>query len=352
MLAAGLPFSNRSHFEAERFVELGTPGNRFTTSGWLARHLQTSINLPTQIPIPGMTAEGNISLSLLDEPSILSLSNPSSFELQGGGDIFENELQVALADVYSFGDTDIEVAGTQSLEAVNIVQGIFDSEYTPDNGAVYPTIGQTEGTTDDRLTDLASELLNIARLIKGGTGVRVAQADRGGWDTHDNQRPLELDGMGGRINDVGLSVEAFLADLDVDTGEGDTWKDRTAVLMMGEFGRRGFDNDGAGTDHGYAGNILVAGGAAVNGGEFYGTFPGLGEDDLFQGADVLATTDYRNVFAEMLIKHLGNPELGTVLPGFDSGSQLGGYNPLGIFNGDDITPNLGAQDVIARNGFE
>jgi len=340
VLAAGLPFSNRSHFEAERFVELGTPGNRFTTSGWLARHLQTAINLPGQLTISGMTAEGNISLSLLNEPSALSLSNPASFELQGGGDIFEDQLQVSLANIYNLGDTDIDIAGSQALEAVGIVQEVFDEEYVPANGAVYPD------------SDIGDELTNIARLIKGETGVRVAQADIGGWDTHGDQGPLEAGAMGGRIADLADTVNAFLADLDVPTGEGDTWKDRTAVMMMGEFGRRAFDNADAGTDHGYAGNILIAGGSSVNGGQLYGSFPGLAEDDLFQNSDVNVTTDYRNVFSEMLIRHLGNPELGTVLPGFNDSSQLGGYNPLGIFNGVDITPNFGAQDVIGRNGFE
>ncbi len=337
--AAGLPIANRSHFEAERFVELGTPGNRFTSSGWLARHMQTAINLPGSVPILGMAAESSITFSLLGEPSALSLGNPASFELEGGSDIREDELQAVLTDIYAQGDSEIEVAGSQALEAVSIVQDVFDGEYVPSNGAQYPD------------SDLGDELLSIARLIKADSGVRVAQADRGGWDTHNGQGPLQAGGYGGRVQDIADSVAAFLTDLDVPTGDGGSWKDRTSVLMMGEFGRRAFDNNDAGTDHGYAGNILVAGGASVNGG-VYGTFPGLADGDLFQGNDVLATTDYRNVFSEMLLKHLGNPEIGTMLPDFNDSSPLGGYNPLGIFNGEDIQPNLGPQDVIAKNGFE
>lgn len=332
--AAGLPFSNRSHFEAERYVELGTPGNRFTATGWLSRHIQTAINLPGSVPILGMAAESSITLSLLGEVSALSLGNPGSFELEGGNDIREDDLQAALEQIYLQGSSDIEVSGSQALEAVGIVQSVFDQPYTPANGAVYPN------------TDLGDEMEIIARLIKGNTGVRVAQADRGGWDTHNGQGSLNAGGFGGRVQDIGDSIAAFLSDLDVPTGEGDNWKDRVAVLCMGEFGRRAFDNNDAGTDHGYAGNILVAGGDSVNGGQFYGTFPGLAEGDLFQGADVNMTTDYRNVFSEMLIRHLANPELGTVLPGFTE------YNPLGIFSGDDLTPNFGPADVISRIGFE
>ncbi len=332
--AAGLPVANRSHFEAERYVELGTPGNRFTATGWLSRHIQTAINLPGSVPIIGMAAESSITLSLLGEQSALSLGNPGAFELEGGNDIREDALQAALGQVYAQGASDIEVSGSQALEAVEIVQQILDPPYTPANGAVYPD------------SDLGDELLIIARLIKGGTGVRVAQADRGGWDTHNGQGPLAAGGFGGRVQDIGECVSALLTDLDVPTGEGDNWKDRTVVMLMGEFGRRAFDNNDAGTDHGYAGNILVAGGQAVNGGQFYGTFPGLADEDLFQGNDVMMTTDYRNVFSEMLIRHLANPELGTVLPGFTD------YNPLGFINGPDIQPNLGEADIISRFGFE
>lgn len=332
--AAGLPFSNRSHFEAERFVELGTPGNRFTTTGWMARHIQTAINLPGSVPILGMAAESSITLSLLGEVSALSLGNPSAFELEGGNDILEDAVQTALAQIYEQGESDIEVSGSQALEAIEIVQQILDPPYTPANGAIYPD------------SDLGDEMLIISRLIKGNTGVRVAQADRGGWDTHNGQGVLNAGGFGGRVQDIGDSIAAFLSDLDVPTGEGDNWKDRVVVMCMGEFGRRAFDNNDAGTDHGYAGNMLVAGGASVNGGQLYGNFPGLADADLFQGADVMVTTDYRNVFSEILIRHLANPELGAVLPEFTD------YDPLGIINGPDITPNFGPADVISRIGFE
>ncbi|GAB4120373.1 MAG: DUF1501 domain-containing protein [Wenzhouxiangellaceae bacterium] len=341
--ATGLPFVNRSHFEAERFIELGTPGQRFTTDGWLARHFQSAINLPGSMQVPLMTAESNVSFSLLGEPSVLALGSPGSFDLEGGNGNFEEELEVALGEIYSQGNSDIEVAGAQAIESLQIVEQVFAGDYIPENGAVYPN------------DDIGDELLNIARLIKSGVGLRLAQADKGGWDTHGNQGNLNGQ-FGDRLQDVAEAVRALLLDLDVPTGEGDSWKDRTVVMLQGEFGRRVFDNADNGTDHGSGADILVAGGP-VNGGQFYGNFLGLSPGVLFQNADVKTTTDYRNVFAEVLVRHLGNPELGTILPGFDDQGQADdeiplGYNPLGFINGTDLPVNTGPQDVIARVGFE
>lgn len=344
--ATGLPFVNRSHFEAERFIELGTPGERFTTDGWLARHFQSAINLPGSMQVPLMTAESNVSFSLLGEPSVLALGSPGSFDLEGGGSNFEEELEVALGDVYAQGNSDVEVAGAQAIESLQIVEQVFAGDYVPDNGAVYP---------DD---DIGDELLNIARLIKANVGLRLAQADKGGWDTHGNQGNLTGQ-FGGRVQDIAEAVKALLLDLDVPTGEGDSWKDRTVVMLQGEFGRRVFDNADQGTDHGSGADILIAGGP-VNGGQLYGNFLGLDPASLFQNADVKTSTDFRNVFAEVMVRHLGNAELGTILPGFNIDMELdpqlaievGGYNPLGFINGVDLPINTGPQDVISRISFE
>jgi uncharacterized protein (DUF1501 family) len=275
---------------------------------------------------------------------VLALGNPDSFDLEGGSGNFEEELEVALGELYAQGNSDIEVAGAQAIESLQIVEQVFAGDYTPANGAVYP---------DD---DIGDELLNIARLIKSNTGLRLAQADKGGWDTHQNQGNLNANQFGGRLTDVAEAVKALLLDLDVPTGEGDSWKDRTVVMLQGEFGRRVFDNNDNGTDHGSGADMLIAGGP-VNGGQFYGNFLGLNPGVLFQNADVKTTTDYRNVFAEVLVRHLGNPELGTILPGFNASTPAddqipAGYNPLGFINGVDLPINTGSQDVIARTGFE
>lgn len=334
VLAAGLGVANRSHFEAERFIELGTPGNRFTSTGWLARHIQSAVNLPANITVPAMAAESSITFSLQGEPSVLSLGNPGSFDLEGGNSNFEEQQEAALATIYGLGTTDIDVAGAQALTALEIIEAIDFAGYVPSNGAIYPD------------SDLGDELGTIAQLIKENTGVRVAQADRGGWDTHGDQGVLVEEEYGGNVRDIADCVAAFLSDLDVPAPGGGNWKDRTVVMLMGEFGRRVFDNNDAGTDHGWGGNILVAGGNSVNGGQLYGEFLGLGPDQIFQGADVAVTIDYRRVFSEILIRHLGNPELGTTLPGFFD------YDPLGIINGPDMMPNFGEAEIISRSGFE
>jgi uncharacterized protein (DUF1501 family) len=119
------------------------------------------------------------------------------------------------------------------------------------------------------------------------------------------------------------------------------------MIVYSEFGRRVFDNADAGTDHGWGNNLLAVGGG-VNGGQFYGQWLGLAEDMIFQGADVWATTDYRSVFGEMLLKRLHNNQLGDIFPGFSEAE----YQPLGVFEGAPLVPDFNDPDVIFRDSAE
>ena len=115
------------------------------------------------------------------------------------------------------------------------------------------------------------------------------------------------------------------------------------MITVSEFGRRVLENASGGTDHGY-GTVMLAMGASVNGGQVFGTFPGLADDQLFEGADVNVTTDYRRVLSEALIRRLANPNIYYVFPGYS------GYSPLGIFQGADLPPT--AYDTVFKSGFE
>jgi len=153
------PFPNRSHFEAERYVELGTPGNRFTETGWLTRHLQTATNLPESLPLPAVVTESTIRLSLLREPSAVALRYPNSFQLETSN--YETEQELALQDIYGQDSYELDVAGTQALNAMQIVKAIDWNGYVPDNSAVYPDTG------------FGYEMQVLAQLIKEETGLRV-----------------------------------------------------------------------------------------------------------------------------------------------------------------------------------
>ncbi|HET6565817.1 MAG TPA: DUF1501 domain-containing protein [Xanthomonadales bacterium] len=342
--AVGLATPNRSHFEAERYIELGTPGNRFTTTGWLTRHLQTANNLPPSLVLPAVVTESTIRLSLLNEPSAVTLRYPGNFDLETGNNDYEELQEDALYDLYSGGGTPLDVAGAQALNAQSIVEAINWSGYVPANGAAYPT----RPGDPTRLTSFGEEMKIMATLIKEDVGLRVAEADIGGWDTHTAQGNLSGGGFFNNVKDLSESLLAFMTDLDVPSPvPGKTWADRTTVIVFSEFGRRVFDNADAGTDHGSGNNMLALGGG-VNGGRLYGNFLGLAQDQLFQKADVYTTTDFRTVLTECLLKRLHNDQIWQIFPGYSAQA----YQPLGVFNGSLVQPDFNDPEIIFRSGLE
>ena len=151
-------------------------------------------------------------------------------------------------------------------------------------------------------------LAQIAQLIKAGVGLEVAFADVGGWDTHVNQGSTQGQ-LATRLDDFARSIAALVTDL------GDRMAD-TVVLTMSEFGRAVRENGNRGTDHGHGNAMLVMGGG-VRGGQVYGRWPGLALDARYDGRDLAITTDFRNVFAEIVVRHLGVQDAGPVFPGFE-----------------------------------
>jgi uncharacterized protein (DUF1501 family) len=205
------------------------------------------------------------------------------------------------------GSSLLHQAGARTLDALNIISPLTEKEYQPSNGATY---------NDD---ELGRQLKTIAQMIKLDAGLRVATVDFGGWDTHE----YETDGNGGYIGDLLNQLSAGLASfyLDLDSG----YADRLSVVVISEFGRRLVQNESYGTDHGHGSVMLVLGGN-VNGGQVFGVWPGLHNDQLYDHADLAITTDYRQVLSELLSKRLGNSNIENIFPGFS-----GNYNPLGIY---------------------
>jgi uncharacterized protein (DUF1501 family) len=300
--AVGLNHDTRSHFDAMEFIERGTPGKKSTTSGWISRHLESAPNLPQDILMPALAASGQPT-SLLACNEAVTMGTPADFALWSS-DGYQAEQREALRRMYS-GDSWLRRAGAQTLKALDVVQNGSDEEYTPANGAYYP---------EDYFGE---NLKTIAQMIKRDVGLRVGTVDLGGWDTHEYQG----EGGGGYLSDLlgqlARGLEAFYTDLD------GAYTDRLTVVVMSEFGRRLAQNASYGTDHGH-GSAMLALGGQINGGQVFGAWPGLHNDQLYDRADLAVSTDYRQVLGEILLQQLGNPNLDYVFPGYT------GYQPLGI----------------------
>ena len=257
---------------------------------------------------------------------------------------YEEEQEAALANIYALESGELDVAGSQALSAQSIIEAIGWGGYEPANNAAYPV----RLNDPERLTSFGEEMQIIAQLIKEDTGVRVAQTDIGGWDTHNEQGNLPSTGwFYDNVRDLSASLLAFFTDLDELSPNGKTWAERVTLICYSEFGRRAFDNADAGTDHGWGNNMLVIGGG-VNGGKFYGPWPGLAEEQLFQDADIFALTDYRTIFSEVLMKRLHNNHLHTIFPGFTEAE----YQPLGVVSGSLVDPDFNDPEIIFRHGME
>jgi len=331
-----LNMPSRSHFEAMAMLEDASDGN-LVGAGWLARYFASLDNLPPTIQVPSLAASNYTPRSLVGDPNVLTMDNPGDFDpadmAHWGWDQRLRTMQQNL-----FGGTDrASLAGSQALTAVEIIGQHDFSGYVPANGALYPNNG---------IGRLASM---TAQVIKLNVGLRVATLDMGGWDTHSGQAggdPVTGFFADNLVTPLSQTLATLMSDLDDAAPGGGSWRDRVTLVVQTEFGRRVRENADLGTDHGYGADMLILGGG-VNGGQVYGDWPGLANAELFEGEDVLATTDYRRVLSEILIRRLENPYLGQIFPGYS------GYSPMGVVQGADLPPNYDpvANEIFA-DGFE
>jgi uncharacterized protein (DUF1501 family) len=291
--AVGSPDPTRSHFDAQDYMESGTPGFKATSDGWMNRALVPVAG--TGSLIRAVSLGSSLPRSLRGRNDALAVNNLNDFQVRDpkAAAAFENMYEHTL-------DTTLHGTGKETFSAVKIMQSIQKQSYTPSNGAKYPggRFGQS--------------LQQIARLIKADVGLEVAFADIGGWDTHVNEVGAQpaLGQLANNLSDLGQSLAAFYQDLG--NGMADV-----AVVTMSEFGRTAKENGNRGTDHGHA-NVMFVMGGGIRGGKVYGDWPGLAEEQLNEGRDLALTTDFRDVLGELVSKHLGNPNLTAVFPGYES----------------------------------
>jgi uncharacterized protein (DUF1501 family) len=290
--ACGSPDSTRSHFDAQDYMETATPGVKSTSDGWLNRYLQVRRDeAATSFRAVALTPQ--LPRMLQGTAPALAVSQIAQFGIRGGqasdsvGASFEAEYAAAA-------DRVLNGTGREAFDAIKMLKVADPAKYQPEHGADYPR------------SPFGQALKQIAQLSKANVGLEVAFADIGGWDTHVNQGAGQGQ-LANRLDDFGRGLAALVADLD------DRMAD-TVVLTMSEFGRAVNENGNRGTDHGH-GNAMMIMGGGVRGGHVYGKWPGLAPDRRYEGRDLAVTTDFRDVFAEIVVRHLGVADASPIFPG-------------------------------------
>jgi len=296
--AVGSPDSTRSHFDAQDYMESATPGVKSTTDGWLNRLLQRAPQ-GDSTPFRAVAFSASTPRTMMGTAPCLCTQDLQAFQLAGNDNHPGRGAQLvasAFEEMYaSASDPLLCNTARETFEAISTLQRMRVASYQPENGAAYPR------------GPLGKNLQQIAQLIKSDAGLEIAFAEVGGWDNHVNEGGATGQ-LANRLKDFGDALAAFHQDM------GRRMADIT-VLTMSEFGRTARENGNRGTDHGHA-NAMFAFGGAVKGGKVYGDWPGLSEHNLFEGRDLALTTDFRDVFAEVAVRHLALKNSATVFPGY------------------------------------
>jgi uncharacterized protein (DUF1501 family) len=288
--AVGSNDPTRSHFDAQDYMETGTPGVKGTEDGWIAR-LAAANAREGDATFRCVSLTSTLPRSLRGDPKALAIANLGSFDV-GGGDLLGD----AFGELYGEGGDVVRSSGREAIDAVRRLKEIDPSRLEPANGATYPNGA------------FGRQMLTLAQLIKADIGVELAFAESGGWDTHLNQGGA-AGALANRLREFADSLHAFARDL------GDRMRD-VVLVSLTEFGRTAKENGTHGTDHGHASVSFVMGGA-VRGGRVLGRWPGLAENQLYQKRDLAVTTDFREVLTEVLENHLGADGINRVFPGLE-----------------------------------
>jgi uncharacterized protein (DUF1501 family) len=286
--ATGSPDPTRSHFDAQDFMESGTPG-RLSEDGWLNRALPAVEPAPS--PLRAIAMGSQLPRTVRGRQPAVAVSDLTQFQVRN------RQAAGILESMYAAtADAKLKASGRETFDAARMLESIARTPYTPANGAQY------QG-------EFGRSLQQIARLIKADVGVEVAFADIGGWDHHSNEAPQ----MTSLLQQFGASLAAFSRDM------GDRMED-IVLVTMSEFGRTVKEDGNNGTDHGH-GNVMFVMGGPTRGGHVYGRWPGLELEQLYERRDLAVTTDFRDVLGELVNGHLGQT-IDRVFPGYQPGARL------------------------------
>ena len=295
--AVGSPDGTRSHFDAQDYMETGTPGEKATRDGWLNRCLAHDRE-HRDTPFRGVAMGPELPRALQGSAPALAIADLQAFGIRAP-EPARDRLAEAFEQLWGasgVGAGVIANTAAESFEAIRQLRSANPGQYRPEGGADYPP------------GPFGRALLQVAQLIKADLGAEILFVDVGGWDTHVNQGNGGAGQLAVRLDDFGRSLAAFSQDL------GERMAD-VVVLTMSEFGRTVHENGNAGTDHGHATAMFVLGGP-VRGGRVVGRWPGLAPEQRYQQRDLEVTTDFRDLFGEVVARHLGVGQLDVIFPGY------------------------------------
>ena len=289
--AVGSPDPTRSHFDAQDFMESGTPGFKSTDDGWLNRAMQA---MPEEqaSPFRAVAFGPYLPRTLSGSAPAVAIPDLKQFKMFGPQQTVEGGFEAMYAQTV---DQALRGVGQETFEAIDQLKKINPDSYQPENGAQYPT------------SRFGKSLMEIAELFKADIGLEVAFLDSGGWDHHVNEGGVQGQ-LSNLLGDLGQGIAAFHQDMGDHMGD-------VVFVSMSEFGRTVHENGNRGTDHGHANCMFIMGGD-VKGGKVYTRWPGMSEEQLYESRDLAVTTDYRSVLGEIMTKHLGGRDLNAVFPGF------------------------------------
>jgi uncharacterized protein (DUF1501 family) len=298
--ACGSHDDTRSHFDAQDYMESGTPGVKSTRDGWLNRYLHAREH-ENASPFRAVALAPQLPRTLQGTAPALAIGQLDQFGVHPamGGDMLASSFE---AQYSAAADALLQPTGREAFNAIRMLQDANTAGYAPANGAAYPRSGFGEA------------MKQIAQIVKADLGLEVAFAELGNWDHHANEGAA-VGQLANRLDDFARGIAAFNQDL------GERMAD-VVVVTMSEFGRTVRENGSRGTDHGHGNAMLVLGGP-VKGGKVYGKWPGLEREQLWQGRDLSITTDFRDVFAEVVGRHLGARSLANIFPGYQYKAPVG-----------------------------
>jgi uncharacterized protein (DUF1501 family) len=275
--STGFHDDTRSHFDAQDYLESGTPGIKTTRDGWLNRLLGV---MSDKNPIQAVSVGATTPRILLGKRAVANLASGRS----AGNRLQIDRPQIATAFDRLYGSNDAlsQAYREGRVARTELLKDLAAETKMANNGATLPN-------------GFPGDAQRLARLMARDSRIQVSFLAVGGWDTHINQGSSQGQ-LARNLEQLGKGLVAL------QTGLGAAYQN-TTIVVISEFGRTVKENGNGGTDHGH-GNVMWLLGGGIRGGKVYGKWAGLEPAQRYQGRDLAVTTDFRDVLATVLTRQL------------------------------------------------